>query len=58
MSSSPDVLMIGAGLAGLCCERHLREHGVSFEIHAASEGIGRRRAAEAVVLDFFALAAL
>jgi phytoene dehydrogenase-like protein len=36
------VLIIGAGLAGLCCARHLLEHGVSFQILEATDGIGGR----------------
>lgn len=42
MSTSPDVLIIGAGLAGLSCGRHLADAGVSFQIIEASDGIGGR----------------
>src|SRR6266478_4658962 len=42
MSSSPDVLIVGAGLAGLCCARELQAKGVSFQIIEASDGIGGR----------------
>src|SRR3984893_14881461 len=42
MSSSPDVLIVGAGLAGLCCARELQAKGVSFQILEASDGIGSR----------------
>jgi phytoene dehydrogenase-like protein len=42
MSPSPDVLIVGAGLAGLCCARRLAEAGVSFQIIEASDGIGGR----------------
>src|SRR5258708_8628012 len=42
MSSTPDVLIIGAGLAGLACARHLADVGVSFQIIEASDGIGGR----------------
>ncbi len=42
MSSSPDVLIIGAGLAGLCCARRLHESCVSFQLVEASDGIGGR----------------
>ncbi len=42
MSSTPDVLVIGAGLAGLACARHLADAGVSFQIIEASDGIGGR----------------
>jgi phytoene dehydrogenase-like protein len=40
--SNHDVLIVGAGLAGLCCARTLRRHGVSFEILESSDGIGGR----------------
>ena len=42
MSNGPDVLIIGAGLAGLACARHLADAGVSFEVIEASDGIGGR----------------
>jgi len=42
MSTSPDVLIIGAGLAGLACGRHLADAGVSFQIIEAADGIGGR----------------
>jgi phytoene dehydrogenase-like protein len=42
MSTSPDVLIIGAGLAGLACGRHLADAGVSFQVIEASDGIGGR----------------
>src|SRR6185295_19474171 len=42
MSTSLDVLIIGAGLAGLSCGRHLADAGVSFRILEASDGIGGR----------------
>lgn len=37
-----DVLIVGAGLAGLCCARELHRRGVSFKIVEASDGIGGR----------------
>jgi phytoene dehydrogenase-like protein len=42
MGTNPDVLIIGGGLAGLCCARTLHEKGVSFRILEASDGIGGR----------------
>lgn len=42
MANSPDVLIVGAGLAGLCCARALQEKGVSFQILEASDGLGGR----------------
>ncbi len=40
--SDPDVLIIGGGLAGLACARHLHGAGVSFELLEASDGLGGR----------------
>jgi phytoene dehydrogenase-like protein len=48
MSSRPDVLIIGAGLAGLCCARQLQERGVSFQILEASDASGGRVRTDAV----------
>src|SRR6267378_5475754 len=42
MSNDPDVLIIGAGLAGLACARHLADAAVPFQIVEASDGIGGR----------------
>jgi phytoene dehydrogenase-like protein len=42
MPISPDVLIIGGGLAGLCCARALQEKSVSFQIVEAEDGIGGR----------------
>jgi phytoene dehydrogenase-like protein len=42
MPSSPDVLIVGAGLAGLCCARQLQEKSISFQILEASDSIGGR----------------
>lgn len=38
----PDVLIVGAGLAGLCCARHLLAQGLSCEILEASSAVGGR----------------
>lgn len=48
MSAAPDVLIIGAGLAGLCCARRLHESGVTFQILEASEEVGGRVRTEKV----------
>ena len=37
-----DVVIIGAGLAGLCCARSLDQAGISFLILEASDGVGGR----------------
>ena len=42
MPSGPDVLIVGAGLAGLACARHLHDAGVTFQLIEASDGIGGR----------------
>jgi phytoene dehydrogenase-like protein len=42
MPTSADVLIIGAGLAGLCCAKRLTEAGIAFQIVEASDGIGGR----------------
>ena len=41
-SSGADVVIVGAGLAGLACARHLNEHQVSVQIIEASEAVGGR----------------
>jgi phytoene dehydrogenase-like protein len=40
--SKPDVLIIGAGLAGLCCALELQKNGVSCQILEGSDGVGGR----------------
>jgi phytoene dehydrogenase-like protein len=40
--ADPDVLIIGAGLAGLNCARHLDEKGVSCRVLEASDSVGGR----------------
>lgn len=42
MDREPDVLIVGAGLAGLCCAKRLAECGVRFCILEASDGVGGR----------------
>jgi len=42
MPSSADVIIVGAGLAGLSCARELQAKEISFEILEASDGIGGR----------------
>jgi phytoene dehydrogenase-like protein len=37
-----DVIIIGAGLAGLCCARTLHQAGIPFVILEASDGVGGR----------------
>lgn len=40
--SRPDVLIVGAGLAGLACGRELARRGVAFQLLEASDGAGGR----------------
>ncbi|MGO9240105.1 MAG: NAD(P)/FAD-dependent oxidoreductase [Bryobacteraceae bacterium] len=40
--SEPDILIVGAGLAGICCARTLNRHGVAARILEAADGIGGR----------------
>jgi hypothetical protein len=40
--ATPDVYIVGAGLAGLSCGRQLAARGISFEILEASDGPGGR----------------
>jgi phytoene dehydrogenase-like protein len=42
LKSNPDVVIVGGGLAGLACARHLQQHGSSFQIIEASDGLGGR----------------
>ncbi len=41
-ADAPDVLIVGAGLAGLCCGKRLAECGVSFRVLEGSDGVGGR----------------
>lgn len=40
--AKPDVLIVGAGLAGLCCARRLHASGVACQVLEASDGVGGR----------------
>src|ERR1044071_9755870 len=42
MAGDDGVYVIGAGLAGLSCARHLLEHGVSATVVEAADGVGGR----------------
>ena len=53
MSWSRDVVVVGAGLAGLCCARRLTEAGVDCLIVEASDGVGGRMRTD--VVDGFLL---
>ncbi|QOY89889.1 NAD(P)/FAD-dependent oxidoreductase [Paludibaculum fermentans] len=46
--SNPDVLIVGAGLAGICCARALQKEGVSFQVIEASDSVGGRVRTEKV----------
>ncbi len=62
MTDDPTVLIVGAGLAGLCCGKRLAECGVRFRILEASDAVGGRVRTDSVngfrldrVLDLAAL---
>jgi len=57
MAFSPGVHIIGAGLAGPCCEGHLQEQGVSFQILEAFDGIWRAEGGGGGAVGFCPLAA-
>lgn len=42
MRKDVDVIIVGAGLAGLCCAKKLQEKGISFKLLEASDGVGGR----------------
>jgi phytoene dehydrogenase-like protein len=46
--SAPPVIVVGAGLAGLCCALHLTRAGVPVEVHEASDRPGGRVATDTV----------
>lgn len=48
MSTRPDILIVGGGLAGLCCARALEDKGARFQILEASDGVGGRVRTDAV----------
>ncbi len=41
-STPPPVVVVGAGLAGLACARHLQRAGIPVVVHEASDGVGGR----------------
>lgn len=40
--SNPEVLIVGGGIAGLCCARHLHKSGVSVQVLEAADRVGGR----------------
>ena len=42
MTTEDDVIVIGAGIAGLCCGLELKRRGIPFRILEASDGVGGR----------------
>ena len=40
--SQPDVVIVGAGLAGLSCAAYLHRAGLSVSVLEASDGVGGR----------------
>ncbi|MGZ8404697.1 MAG: FAD-dependent oxidoreductase, partial [Nitrospira sp.] len=46
--STPHVLIIGAGLAGLACARRLTQAGLTCTVLEASDGIGGRTRTDSV----------
>src|SRR4051812_14570642 len=51
--AEPEVLIVGAGLAGLGCALRLREIGIPFRVLESSDGVGGRVRTD--VLDGFRL---
>ncbi|MFK7768414.1 MAG: FAD-dependent oxidoreductase, partial [Mariniblastus sp.] len=50
---NPEVLIVGGGIAGLCCARHLHLSGVSSKVLESSNQVGGRARTE--VIDGFHL---
>jgi phytoene dehydrogenase-like protein len=46
--TAPDALVIGAGLSGLACARHLRRHDLRVQVLDASDRVGGRVRTESV----------
>ncbi len=42
MKSQPEVIVVGGGLAGLCCALRLHQGGIPFLLLEASDGVGGR----------------
>ena len=42
MNALPEVVIVGAGLAGLSCARRLGEHGIACQILEAADDVGGR----------------
>ena len=42
MSDPKSVVVVGAGLSGLCCARHLQRAGHTVRVYEASDGVGGR----------------
>ena len=51
MSTQTDVLIVGAGAAGLAAAKELNKHGISFVVVEASHRIGGRAYSEEIAPD-------
>ena len=49
----PDVVVVGAGLAGLACARRLHQAGVRVRVLEASDGVGGRVRSDLVEVGGF-----
>lgn len=47
-ASAPDVVVVGAGLAGLACARDLLAHGLDVQVMEASDAVGGRMRSDRV----------